>query len=159
VISQIFLALLTEKRSALFLPRYAFSVMTEEKVKNQFLVHEKWARSLTALSLAPLVFHLDGTKIERSTREWTATLTFLDGTPGLCDVVNGTSEKKAYLLDPSNYAVHAREHLRQYRMRLLPPSRREARFRDKVPDLPDIIHIKAAIHSNVSFMEELLQPG
>jgi hypothetical protein len=42
-------------------------------------------------------------------------------------------------------------------MRLSPPSRREARFRDKVPDLPDIIHIKTAIHSNVSFLEELLE--
>ena len=165
-ISQIFLMFLTGKRSALFLPRYALSVLTEEKVNNQFLVHEKWARSLTALSLAPLVFHLDqkrweqfsdGTQIERSTREWAATLTFPDGTPSHCDVVNGTSERKAYLLAPSNFVVHAKEHLRQYRMRLSPPSRREARFRDKVPDLPDIIHIKTAIHSNVSFLEELLE--
>ena len=112
VISQIFLPLLTGKQCALFLPWYAFSVTTEEQVSNQFLVHEKWARSLMALSLAPHVFHLDqkrseqcpdGTKIDRSAREWAATLTFPDGTPALCDVVNGTSEKKAYLLAPSNY--------------------------------------------------------
>ncbi|KAI2492121.1 hypothetical protein MHU86_22425 [Fragilaria crotonensis] len=166
MISQTFLPLLTGKSSALFLPRYAFGAMTEEQVSNQFLVHEKWARSLTALPLAPLVFHLDqkriehcndGTSIERSTREWAATLTFPDGTPGLCDVVNGTAEKKAYLLSPTNFSEYAKEQLRQYRLRLSPPSRREARFRDNVPDLPDIIHIKTAIHSNVSFMEDLLK--
>lgn len=103
MISQTFLPLLTGKSSALFLPRYAFGAMTEDQVSNQFLVHEKWARSLTALPLAPLVFHLDqkrieycndGTIIERSTREWAASLTFPNGTPALCDVVNGTSEKK-----------------------------------------------------------------
>lgn len=117
--------------------------------------------------VAPLVFHLDqkhieycndGTIIERSTRKWAASLTFPDGMPALCDVVNGTSEKKAYLLSPSNFAVNAKEQLQQYRLRLSPPSRREAQFRENVPDLlPDSIHFKTAIQSNVSFMEDLLK--
>ena len=76
-LSQTFLTLLTGKRSALFLPRYAFSTMTGEQIGNQFLVQERWARSLKALTLAPSVFHLDqkrteyktdGTVIEQLTR-------------------------------------------------------------------------------------------
>jgi hypothetical protein len=165
LVSQALLEIMTGNGIALFLPRYAFSVLTDDQVRSQFLAHEKWARSLTALNLAPHVFHLDqkrtehnkdGTTIERSTREWAATLTLSDGSPALCDVVNGTSEKKAYLLAPSYFVDQARAHLQEYRLRISPPSRREARYRNYLQDLPDIIHIKTAISPNVSFMEKLM---
>ena len=76
-VCQALLKLLTGQGTALFLPRYAFSTMTNTQVENHFLFHEKWLRSLKAVSLAPLVFHLDQTRteycddgsiIERSTR-------------------------------------------------------------------------------------------
>ncbi|KAI2501774.1 hypothetical protein MHU86_12694 [Fragilaria crotonensis] len=65
----------------------------------------------------------------------------------------GASE--AYLLVPAQYFDQAKEELRLYRLRLSPPSHREARFRDSVLDLPDEIHIKTAADSNVSFMDTL----
>ena len=139
--------------------------MTEQQIENHFMVHQKWARSLKLFPLAPIVvFHLDqqrneycsdGSVIKCSTREWAMTLKQPGGTPALCDVVNGTSDKKALVLVPDHYADHAKEELRQYRARLSPPSHREARFRDSVPDLPDVIHIQTAIESNVSFLDTL----
>ena len=164
-VCQALLKLLTGQGTALFLPRYAFSTMTNVQVENQFLFHEKWLRSLKASPMAPLVFHLDqqrieycddGSIIERSAREWAATLTYPDGTPALCDVVNGTRDKKAYFLTPAPFDLQGQKHLKQYRSRLSPPSHREARFRDSVPDLPDVIHIQTEIASNVSFLTNLL---
>ena len=74
----------------------------------------------------------------------------------MCDVVNGTREKKAYFLSPAPFELHGQTQLRQYRSRLSPPSHREARFRDSLPDLPDVIHIQTEIESNVSFLTNLL---
>jgi hypothetical protein len=45
--------------------------------------------------------------------------------------------------------------MHQYLQRISPPSHREAPIQNNVPDLPDIIHIKTAIHSNVTFIEGL----
>ena len=163
-VSQALTKLLSGKGSAVFLPRYAFSAMTTTQVEKQFDIHQQWARSLKALPLAPFIFHLDqkrneyyndGTVIVRSTREWASTLKYSTGLPALCDVVNGTIDKKALLLAPAPYAETAQIELRQYRSRLSPPSHREARFRDKVPDLPDVIHIHTEIQSNVAFMESI----
>ena len=157
--------LLTGKESAVFLPRYAFSAMTDDQVRDQFEFHGKWLKSLKAFQLAPIIFHLDQERIEyfndgrvlrRSTREWAASLKLPTGESALCDVVNGTKEKKALLLAPSHYTDNAKEELRLYRLRIAPPSHREARFRDRVPDLPDEIHIQTAANLNVSFMANLL---
>ncbi|KAI2503180.1 hypothetical protein MHU86_11283 [Fragilaria crotonensis] len=148
-----------------FLPRYIFSAMTEDQINNQYKFHEKWLHSVKALQLSPSIFHLDQPCIEycndgsiqkRSTREWATTLKLSDGSSALCDVVNGTKdERKAYLLAPVHYHEQATEELRQYRMRLSPPSHREARFRDSVLDLPDEIHIKTAADSNVLLIGNL----
>ena len=40
-------------------------------------------------------------------------------------------------------------------MRLYPPRHREASFRDRVPDLPAVIHIQKAIDTNVQFIENI----
>ena len=150
--------------TAVFLPRYAFGAMTDQQIEHQFASHHKWSRSLKSIALAPLVFHLDqkrveycadGTTIERSTREWAATLTCPDGSPALCDVVNGTSDKKALLLAPEHYVEVAKAELKKYRARLYPPRHREARFRDRVSDFPAVIHIQTAIASNVNYIENL----
>ena len=150
--------------AAVFLPRYVFSELTDQQIEHQFESHHKWNRSLKPISLAPLVFHLDqkrieysadGTIIERSTREWVATLTNPDGTPALCDVVNGTSNKKALLLAPEHYEEKAKAELKKYRLRLHPPRHREERFRDRVHDLPAVIHIQTAIESNVQYIENI----
>ena len=117
-VSQALSKVLSGKGTAVFLPRYVFSAMTDQQIEHQFSSHHKWTRSLKPLSLAPMVFHLDqkrieyctgdGTIIERSTREWAATLINVDGTPALCNVVNGTPNKKALLLAPEHYEEQAK---------------------------------------------------
>ena len=150
--------------AAVFLPRYVFSELTDQQIEHQFESHYKWSRSLKLIALTPLVFHLDqkrieydvdGTTIERSTREWVATLTNSDGTPALCDVVNGTPNKKAFLLAPAHYEETAKAELKKYRLRLHPPRQKEERFRDRVHDLPAVIHIQTAIESNVQYIANL----
>ncbi|KAI2490362.1 hypothetical protein MHU86_24202 [Fragilaria crotonensis] len=163
-VCQALLQVLTGNGTATFLPRYVFSAMTDEQINNQFQFHEKWLHSIKALQLSPTIFHLDQQRIEycddgriikQSTREWAGTLRLPDGSTALCDVVNGTKERQAYLLTPAHYFDQAKEELRLYRLRLSPPSHREARFRDSVPDLPDEIHIKTAADSKVSMMDNL----
>ena len=162
---QALLSILTGRRSALFLPRYAFTTMSDDQVRNHFQFHEKWSKSLKAITLSPQINHLDqirteynedGSTTERSTRAWAASLQESDGTtPALCDVVNGTNDQKSYLVVPSHYFHQAQQQWRMYKSRLYPPSHRETRFRDTIPGLPDVIMIQKEIKSNVSFLEQM----
>jgi hypothetical protein len=160
---QALLPVMTGRGIAMFIPRYAFSTMTSENIRNHFTFHEKWSKSLKAIPMSPHINHLDqvrteynddGTTTERSTREWVATILAPDGSnPALCDVVNGPPDHKAYLLVPSHYLVYAQNQWREYKARLSPPTHREARYRDNLPGLPNVIHIQAAIASNVTFLK------
>ena len=156
--------ILTGQGSALFIPRYAMSAMTDEQVTQHFVFHEKWAKSLKPIPLKPYITHLDqirteyfdnGGTIERSTRNWASTLRLPDGTPALSDVTNGSKERHATLLIPAHYLTAATLEWRQYRSRLHPPGHREARFRDEVKDLPDQIHIQNAVESHMTFLEKM----
>jgi len=101
-------------------------------------------------------YHDDGSITERSTREWMSTIMTTDHKhPALCDVVNGPPDHKAYLLVPSHYLEIAQCAWSQYKSRLYPPSHREARFRDNLPGLPNVIHIQAEIAAHESFFEQL----
>ena len=157
--------LLTGNGNALFLPRYAFSTMTNEQVQKQFQFHDTWAKALVQIPMTPMVNHLDyarteyfddGTIVTRSAREWAASLCLADQvTPALCDVANGDTDRKAVLLSPRHYQQEARKEWKKYKARLYPPSHRETRFRDAIPDLPDEIHITMEVQSNLSFMEQM----
>ena len=161
---QVLSTLLTGHGTALFIPRYAFSVMTEDQVNQHFLFHERWAKSLKPIPLKPHITHLDqlrteyyddGKTIERSTRTWAATLRLADGTPALSDVTNGSNERHATLLVPAHFFETANTAWRQYRSRLHPPGHREARFRDGVTDLPDHVHIQKEVDSHMTFLAKL----
>ena len=128
-VSQALLNFLTGKGTAVFIPRHALGSMTDLQVEMKFDNHQKWSRSLTALSLSPFVSHLDqdrneyypdGTVMTRSTRDWVASLKMADGTPALCDAVNGTSDQKAALLTPAPYLEKAKMELQQYELRISP---------------------------------------
>ena len=162
---QALLKVLTGKGVSLFLPRYAFRTMSNDQVRNHFIFHQTWTRSLKSIPMDPIISHLDqirveyhndGTITERSTREWISTLTIEgEDTPALCDGVNGTNDRHAFLLYPSHYQDQARTQWYAYKSRLYPPSHREARFLDSVPGLPDEIHIQQEVASNISFLEYL----
>ena len=155
---------LTGNKTALFLPRYSLGSMTDEQIKQQFEFHERYTKSLRALSLSPHVSNLDrirketfpdGTSIERSTREWAAQLVANDNSPALCDVVNGGHDQKANLLVPSPYYDHIKSQYKEYKTRLNPTQHREARFRASISDLPDVIHITANAQTNMAFITNL----
>ena len=163
-LSQALSNILTGQGAALFIPRYALSAMTDEQVTEHFSFHEKWAKSLKPIPLKPYITHLDqnrteyfenGSTIERSTRNWASTLRLPDGTPALSDVTNGSKERHATLLVPAHFLAAATLEWRQYRTRLHPPGHREARFRDEVKDLPDLIHIRKAVESHMTFLETM----
>ena len=157
--------LLTGKKTAIFLPRYALQTMTDTQMQQHFEFHDKWAKSLAPILMGPTIMHLDqprleyfadGTTQERSTREWATSLTLPDGTtPALCDTVNGTNDRQAYLVAPRHYLEAAQKQWSEYRSRLSPPRHREARFHDSVPNLPNTTHINTEVQANVNFLERM----
>jgi hypothetical protein len=61
---QALLLVLTGHGSALFIPRYALGTMTDENIRSHFLVHERWEKSLKAITMSPNINHLDQTIVE-----------------------------------------------------------------------------------------------
>ncbi|KAI2490868.1 hypothetical protein MHU86_23691 [Fragilaria crotonensis] len=111
---------------------------------------------VTALDLRRTEYLEDGTAIERTTREWALSLTLPDGTThAKCDVANGGKDKKTYLLVPAAYAAAIKPMIVQYKERLQPVSKREARYRDSIPDLPEVIHITSTVQSNLDYMAKM----
>jgi hypothetical protein len=156
--------LTTGNETALFLPRFALGAMTDDQVKQQFELHERYTKSLRALSLFPQVSNLDrirteifpdGTQIKRSTREWAASLKLEDNSSALCDVVNGGPDRQATLLLPSPFYDHVKTQYTNYKTRLNPTKHREARYHARIPDLPAVIHITANVQSNLDFIKNL----
>jgi hypothetical protein len=158
-------ALLTGKHTAIFLPRYAFAKMSTDQIDNHFQMHEKYIRSLHQVSLAPLVTTLDlqrveyfpnGTTIERTTREWALSLTLSDGTHAQCDLVNGTKDKLiAYLMVPAAFSAEVKPMVTLYRERIRPLFRRETKYRDGIPNLPNVIHVTSTVQTNLDLMAKL----
>ena len=122
-LSQAMSNILGGQGTAVFIPRYPLSAMTDEQVSQYFLFHEKWAKSLKPIPPKPHITHLDqiqteyfdnGSTIERSTRTWASTLRLPDGTPALSDVTNGSKERHATLLVPAHFLDAANLEWRQY---------------------------------------------
>ena len=156
---------LTGRQTAgVFLPRYTFAKMNPDEIKRHFIMHEKYIKSLHQVSLSPLVtaldkirveYRADGTTIERTTREWALSLTLPDGTSAQCDVGTGGSDKNTYLLIPAAFATVIKPLAKLYKESIQKVSKREARYRETIPDLPDVIHITSTVQSNLDFMAQL----
>ncbi|KAI2488891.1 hypothetical protein MHU86_25945 [Fragilaria crotonensis] len=157
--------LLTGHNSPLYLSRLALANLSPAQISSYFEMQDKYSKSLKSLNLFPTLANLDkprkeyfddGTILERSTRDWAATL-FTDRSDigARCEVVNGGFDQKAYLLVPSPYFSVAQEYLRQYRLRINPIGRREARFRDSLPGLPSVIHIDTSTQQNLDFLSNM----
>jgi hypothetical protein len=58
-------------------------------------------------------------------------------------------------LVPHSHFPEAQEQLRQYRLRVNPIGRREARFRDSLPGLPAEIHIDISTQHNLDFLAHI----
>jgi hypothetical protein len=124
-----------------------------------------YAKSLKSFPFFPTLINLDkvskeiyddGTVIERSTREWASSVfKDTDDIEARCEVVNGGFDQKAYLLTPFKYSTIVSEQFRQYRLRINPIGRREARFRDSLPGLPSVIHIDTSTQRNLDLLETM----
>ncbi len=157
--------ILTGHNSSLYLPRLALSQLSSAQISSYFEMQDKYSKSLKSLALLPTLTNLDrprkeygedGTFVERSTREWAESLiTDRADVSARCEVVNGGFNQKAYLLLPAQHWIVAQEHLRQYRLRINPIGRREARFRDSLPGLPSVIHIDTSTQQNLDLLANM----
>ena len=165
--------ILTGNGSALYIPRFAFSQMTDNEAEDLFHTHDVHVKSLRWLPLSPLLSNLDrprkeffpdGSVIERTTRDWARSITTLDGTSSAqCDVVNGGLDQLCYLLFTPQHLDAATQALDEYKKRLYPFSHREAQFREKVGP-PPFIHLSKHVIANLDFIKNLgksnaSQPG
>ena len=158
--------LLTGRNSSLYLPRIALSNLTPSQISSYFEMQDQYSKSLKSLALYPTLQNLDkprkeyfedGTVMERSTRDWAATIfrERSEEASARCEVVNGGFDQKAYLLVPHLHFPEVQEQLRQYRLRVNPIGRREARFRDSLPGLPAEIHIDTSTQHNLDFLAHI----
>ena len=162
---QVLSQFLTGHGTALFLPRHIFGAMPEEEIRRHFEFHDNYIKSLRPLPLSPFVSNLDrvrteyysdGSTIERTTRQWASSIQTTNGnTSALCDVVNGGPDRKAYLLVPRHYYSDVQHQYRAYKLSLQPIEQREARFRNTIPGLPEVIHITPSMQSNLDFITAL----
>ena len=127
---QSLLTILDGSGAGVFIPRFAFSSMSPEKATELFSKHDTYVKSLRYLMLSPMINNLDtlrvehfpdGSMVERSTRDWAATILTSDGTgPAHCDVVNGGYDQQSYLLMAPQHEATAIEAFAEYRRRVFP---------------------------------------
>ena len=163
-LSEALATILTGESSALYIPRFAFSQMTDTEAHALFQTHDAYVKSLRWLPLFPLLSNLDrprkeyqpdGSFIERTTREWARSIKDLDGkSSAQCDVVNGGLDQLPYLLFTPSYTEAATVALEDYRRRLYPFTQREAQFRDTVGP-PPYIHFSKSVIANLDFIKRL----
>jgi hypothetical protein len=162
-LSESLATILTGDRSALYIPRFVFAQMSGEDAAELFQTHDKHVKSLCWLFLSPMLSNLDRTRkeynpdgisIARTTREWARNIKASDGNYAQCDVVNGGTDQKCYLLFPPYHEQAANVALEEYRKRLYPFTQREARFRSDIGP-PPTVHLSKHVIANIDFMKKL----
>jgi hypothetical protein len=94
--------------------------------------------------------------MERSVRDWAATIQSQDGSePAHCDVVNGGYDQKSYLLMAPQHEATVKAAFEEYRKRVFPFTQREARFRDSIGPPPSVIHVDSKVMANLSFIDQM----
>ena len=163
-LSEALATILTGDGSALYMPRFVFSQMADGEARALFETHDAHVKSLRWLSLSPLLTNLDtirkeyqpdGTVLEHSTRAWVRSIKTLDGKESAqCDVVNGGTDRLAYLLFTHPQFKAANDALDAYRKRLYPFKKREEQFRASIGP-PTVAHLSRRVIANLEFMKRL----
>ena len=156
--------ILTGDGTALYIPRFVFSQLSTEDATALFQTHDSHVKSLRWLPLSPLLsnldrpqkeYQLDGSFIDRTTREWARSIKDLDGkTSAQCDVVNGGLNQLSYLIFTPKFTEAATIALEEYRKRLYPFTQREAQFRASI-GTPPCIHMSKRVIANLEFIKRL----
>ena len=161
-LSEALMTILTGGSSAVFIPRSAFDQMSKEDAVELFQTHDTYVKALRWISLSPLLSNLDrprtehledGSQIERTTREWARSI--MNGPASAkCDVVNGGTDQKAYLLFPPESGDAVYIALQGYRQSLYPFTLREARYREQVGPATSV-QLSTKVIANLDFMKKL----
>jgi hypothetical protein len=166
-LTEILSAHLDGSQTTVFLGRLLISKMLPEEVDALFTTHADFIANTRILSLAPLVKNIDilrtehsthnVTTVERTTREWTASLRDQDGSSWKCDVENGSDNREAKLLVPLEHLEKARTALRKYKESIAPFSKRETTFSDKINQAhPTEIYIPTTVATNnLTYLQKL----
>jgi hypothetical protein len=154
-------------QTTVILGRLLISKMLPEEVDALFTTHADFIANTRILSLVPLVKNINilrtehsshnATTVERTTREWTASLRDQDGSSWKCDVENGSDNREAKLLVPLEHLEKARTALRKYKESIAPFSKRETTFSDKINQAhPTEIYIPTNVATNnLTYLQKL----
>jgi hypothetical protein len=164
-LSQTLLSALDGSGAGVYIPRFAFAKLTTAEAMNLFNKHDAYIKSLRYIQLSPLINNLDttrteffpdGTKMERTTRDWAASILSADGDESAyVDVVNGGYDQKSFLLMAPQHEETVCQAFEEYRRRVFPFSIREERFRDAIGPPPSVIHVFSKVNENLSFIDKL----
>ena len=151
--------------SSLYLPRLTLRNLTDAQKTKYFTVHDNYMKSLRMIPMAPQIVNLDrerkehydnGDIILRSTREWATTLKLPStGMYARCDVVNGGKDQVATLLVRKHHYSETMLEYGKYKLRINPVAQREARFREHITGLPDVIEIDKTVQEALDCLEAL----
>ena len=155
--------ILTGSNGAVFLPRIVLGNLSTDQLTKYFTTHSDYVKSLRPISLAPFVTNLDtireeffpnGEVLKRTTRDWATSITLANtGVSARCDIVNGGNTQTATLLVPRHVFSEVQAEVSRYKLRINPLARREARFLDNIPGLPEVIHIDLSIQQSLDCLE------
>lgn len=164
-LSQTLLSALDGSGAGVYVPRFAFAKMTTDDARILFEKHDSHIKSLQYIQLSPMINNLDtirtelfpdGTKMERTTRDWAASILSAEGNKSAhVDVVNGGYDQKSFLLMAPQHEAMARQAFEEYRRRVFPFSIREERFREAIGPPPAVIHVFSKVNANSSFIDKL----
>ena len=149
---------------AVFLPRLVLGSLQSDQIRQYFDTHDKYLKSLRSITMSPLVTNLDtirkelfpnGESVERSTREWATQLKLPSGDSAMCDIVNGGKDRITRMLVPQHFYQTVLNEVASYKLRLNPMERREARFRDSIPGLPEVIQIDTSVRQSLDYLEKI----
>ena len=165
-LSQTLLSALDGSGTGVYIPRFAFAKMTTAEAMKLFEKHDSYIKSLRYIQLSPMINNLDtvrteffpdGTKMERTTRDWAASITSAEGQESAhVDVVNGGYDQKSFLLMAPQHEDTVRKAFEEYCRRVFPFSIREERFRDAIGPPPTVIHVVSKVNANLSFIDKLI---
>ena len=150
--------------ASIYLPREIAGSLPTEKVAKYFEAHKEHMRTLRMICLAPMVTNLDrereeflpdGNTCRRTPREWAMALTVSTGANAKCDIVNGGSDRLAYLLVPKQHYDEIAAEASQYKMRISPLEQRETRYRDRIPGLPAVIRVDISVQAALDRLDLL----
>jgi hypothetical protein len=164
-LSQTLLSTLDGSGAGVYIPRFAFAKMTTTEAMTLFEKHDSYIKSLRFIQLSPMINNLDtvrteffpdGTQMERTTRDWAASIVSAEGNESAhVDVVNGGYDQKSFLLMAPQHEDTVRNAFEEYRRRVFPFSIREERFRDAIGPPPTVIHVVSKVNANLSFIDKL----